>query len=972
MENTDELIDYSLLLITHIVCADQQIHNKELKYLHRLEEKIGVGERTKEEQQKILSQDENLISVDVVAQKVLLEQRNLSMGQILIMAYIDGFYSPLENQIVERIGQIWGWTEEKIQEFVKYAQTHVDPIQDDIISTGSLWTSQDYKAAIEQCKEIAQQDFKFTESALQVAKATFDDLKIDIDIEFNLLNTKHQTNQNARAETSQKVLGQLENTKQYLELEIFRKIQKIDESLNTKQRALKYFTIAFLGKTKAGKSTLHSIITGEGWDSIGVGKQRTTRLNRVYEWGNIRIIDTPGIGAPGGKTDEEIAQSVINEADVVCYVVTNDSIQETEFRFLSLLKENAKPLIILLNVHKNFRDSRRGFYELDKFLNNQEKLFALDGVSGLGGHIERIRRYAQQHYGNDYFNIIPVMLLAAQLSYEPQHKHHQEQLFKASRMQNFLDEIWLSIVEYGNIRRSQTLLGCTAIELESHYQWVGEQAQTYMKLTKQLKNKRQNVDQQILQAAIDARNFLKNEIESIFKDALNIIPSFAEEHWESSESMMKLEWEKKLKNIHFEERLNTAYKEAVSLFAQEVKEALEEIGRELQLIAKLGGLTFSFNKQDSSDERNFFQIGGGILGFAGAVMLLIPPLVSIGLIVGIVGGVISFIGSFLKSKQEKRMEAVEKISSELQRQIKGSKQKTISTALEQLDKTCNEVKINIGNYFEELINALNAISQKLDSAHSSLFDKSVNFLNRAYAKRLLDWSCNKYEVLSQDCIDTIIDQVSKDSSGGISIVTKMSVELKKDIDEIRRIIQQSVTFDQQKTAIKIYDVSGGIVMTSLFKSVLNFFVQDDWNYTETEPGTAIRLQVEMENSDFTCYAIIDSESKTFRFYSVSPVKIPQHKYSQMAEFITRANYGLILGNFEMDFRDGETRYKTSIFVGDSELDYPVIKRMIYSNLVTLDDYFPSIMKIVYGNISAEEAIKEIEEKQEREEDDEAA
>jgi hypothetical protein len=45
----------------------------------------------------------------------------------------------------------------------------------------------------------------------------------------------------------------------------------------------------------------------------------------------------------------------------------------------------------------------------------------MDGKSGLGGHIERIHRYAKQHYANDYFDIVPVMLLAAQLSREPEH-----------------------------------------------------------------------------------------------------------------------------------------------------------------------------------------------------------------------------------------------------------------------------------------------------------------------------------------------------------------------------------------------------------------------------------------------------------------------------------------------------------------------------------------------------------------------
>ncbi|MHC5673518.1 GTPase [Nostoc sp.] len=969
---TDETLDYSFLLVTHMVCADQQIHNKELKYLYALNSTTKLGRRTKEEKEKILIQDENLIPVDFVAQKVLSEQQNWAMGQILVMAYVDGFYSPLEHQMVEQVAEIWGWSNKRLQEFVKYAKLEnaVQPIKEDSTARNTLWNTQNYKAAIEQCTKIAQQDFKFTESALQAAKTTLDNLKIDIDIELNRLTIEHKSSGNARAQTAQEVTKQLETTKQSLEVEIVKKIQDVRESLNGKQRALNYFSIAFMGKTKAGKSTLHAIMTGEGWDSIGVGKQRTTRLNRVYELENIRIIDTPGIGAPGGKTDEEIAQSVIHEADVICYVVTNDSIQETEFGFLRLLKENAKPLIVLLNVHKNFRDSRRGPYELDKFLKNPDKLFALDGTSGLGGHIERIRRYAQQHYGNDYFDIVPVMLLAAQLSYEREHQDNQEQLFKTSQIKNFIDEIWLSIVKYGNIRRSQTLLGCTAVELEKPYKWIEQQAETFTNSTDRLKSKHRNIDKQIAQAANDARNSLKNEIESIFKDALNAIPSFAETHWDSSESEMKQEWETKLKNIGFEERLSTAYQETVSHFAKEVQESLEEIGRELQLIGKLGSHIFSFNRQNSSDERNFFRIGGGILGLAGVVMAFIPPLAGIGLIVGIVGGVIGFIGGFLKSKQEKRREAVENISSVLQRQIKEFKHNSLLKALEQLDKTCDEVQVNVDKYFKELIEGLDAIAINLNLAQSELLEKSVDVLNRAYAKRLVDWCCKKYEPLTQDSIDAAIAQVTRNSTDGINIATKTTIEIKIDSDEIRRILQESVTFEKQpKATSKTHYQIGDIVMEPIFKSVLNFFIQDDWNYTEIEPGEALRLEVKMENSNYTCYAIVNEKNKTFLFYSNSPVKIPKNQYLQIAEFLTRANYGLNIGNFEMDFRDGEVRYKTSIFLGDNELDYPVIRRIVYSNLSTIDDYFPAIMKVIYGGMSAEEAVNQIEGE---EEDQEAA
>ncbi len=650
----DEPLDYSFLLVTHMVCADQQIHNEELKYLQELEQQIGVGQRTKQEKEKILAQDEHLIPVDVLAQGMRQTQRNGAMGQamrqILTLAYIDGFYSPLEHQMVERVGRIWNWSLEEIQRFVKYEEAHiaVQPIQDESSSRDSLWDDRDYETATRQCAEIAREDYTFAEAALQATGATLDNLRQGI--QHSIQGIGNKTTGNARAETAKEVAQQLETTKQSLEVEIVKKVKSVRESLDAKQRALNYFTIAFMGKTKAGKSTLHAVMTDEGWDAIGVGKQRTTRLNRVYEWKKIRIIDTPGMGAPGGKTDEEIAKSVIDESDVICYVVTNDSIQETEFEFLRLLKENAKPVIILLNVKNNLRDPRR----LEHFLKNPDQLFAMDGQSGLGGHIERIRRYAKEHYANGYFEIVPVMLLAAQLSCEPEHQHHKAQLLKASQMQNFLDKIRLSLVKYGAIRRSQNLLGCTVGNVNNPYRWVTQQAEVYQNLTDKLKKKRDEVRRQIKTAQKDALESLQLQIEAIFQDALNVIPSFAEDYWNSSESDLTSRWEQKLKEIQVESRLEIEYQEAGKTFNKKVQKAIEEVGSELQLIAKLGGLKFSFSKQDTDDEQNFLRIGGGILAVAGALMAFVPPLAAIGLVIGIVGGVISFIGGFLKSKEQKR------------------------------------------------------------------------------------------------------------------------------------------------------------------------------------------------------------------------------------------------------------------------------------------------------------------------------
>ena len=63
-------------------------------------------------------------------------------------------------------------------------------------------------------------------------------------------------------------------------------------------------------------------------------------------------------------------------------------------------------------------------------------------------------------------------------------------------------------------------------------------------------------------------------------------------------------------------------------------------------------------------------------------------------------------------------------------------------------------------------------------------------------------------------------------------------------------------------------------------------------------------------SDLKFYIIVGDENVTC--YHIAPVKAPVEQRAAVSEFITRANYGLTKGNFEMDFNDGELRYKTTI------------------------------------------------------------
>jgi hypothetical protein len=146
----------------------------------------------------------------------------------------------------------------------------------------------------------------------------------------------------------------------------------------------------------------------------------------------------------------------------------------------------------------------------------------------------------------------------------------------------------------------------------------------------------------------------------------------------------------------------------------------------------------------------------------------------------------------------------------------------------------------------------------------------------------------------------------------------------------------------------------------ILDTVVQFFKEDNWKYRQLEGKSALRLGFQGDNGSWNCYAQAREEHQQFVFYSVLDTNVPQNKRAAVAEFLTRANYGLFIGNFEMDYSDGEVRYKTSITVKGDRLTTALVKNLIYINVIMMDKYFPGIMSVVYAGTSPADAIAEVE------------
>jgi hypothetical protein len=149
-------------------------------------------------------------------------------------------------------------------------------------------------------------------------------------------------------------------------------------------------------------------------------------------------------------------------------------------------------------------------------------------------------------------------------------------------------------------------------------------------------------------------------------------------------------------------------------------------------------------------------------------------------------------------------------------------------------------------------------------------------------------------------------------------------------------------------------------MNELFPIIEKLFTDDEWYFIQLGNQPILQMTFQGKNGKWTCYAQIHEEQPIFFFFSICPVNVPEDKRQKMAEFLTRANYGLKVGNFEMDFTDGEIRYKTSLNVENDQLSGPIIRNLVYANLWTMDRYLAGILSVIYGNIDPTEAIKKSE------------
>lgn len=98
-------------------------------------------------------------------------------------------------------------------------------------------------------------------------------------------------------------------------------------------------------------------------------------------------------------------------------------------------------------------------------------------------------------------------------------------------------------------------------------------------------------------------------------------------------------------------------------------------------------------------------------------------------------------------------------------------------------------------------------------------------------------------------------------------------------------------------------------------AINSFLTEDDWHFSFDDQCGLFKFSLNLKGRIKKVSYIVDVKDDEYVVYAISPLGADEDDEKMMAimaEFICRANYGLKNGNFELDMRDGEIRYKSFV------------------------------------------------------------
>jgi hypothetical protein len=133
-----------------------------------------------------------------------------------------------------------------------------------------------------------------------------------------------------------------------------------------------------------------------------------------------------------------------------------------------------------------------------------------------------------------------------------------------------------------------------------------------------------------------------------------------------------------------------------------------------------------------------------------------------------------------------------------------------------------------------------------------------------------------------------------------------------------------------------------------------FIESNQYDYADVG-NRCFRLRFSGKNGDYNMFAQATEEAGHAAVFTYCPVKMPEDRRGQVADYLNRVNYGLAIGCLEMDSADGQVRSRSSAPVEHGEPGPEVLRPLFDSSFYLVENWLPGLLRVAFGSEDAASA-----------------
>jgi hypothetical protein len=113
-------------------------------------------------------------------------------------------------------------------------------------------------------------------------------------------------------------------------------------------------------------------------------------------------------------------------------------------------------------------------------------------------------------------------------------------------------------------------------------------------------------------------------------------------------------------------------------------------------------------------------------------------------------------------------------------------------------------------------------------------------------------------------------------------------------------------------------------------------------------ASAVRVSGVGRTDTFDVVVQWSDEDQTVSAYAVGTHAVPPEQRPGVMELVTRLNFGLVIGCFELDVDDGELRFRASVDLEGSSQEPALLKNLVFAAAASFGRYLPAFIDVMSG------------------------